>query len=109
MKGNLIKYIQDHGVIKSEHVGIAIDYKEGYHIRKSWNDEETLFVDDEMIRIHWLNCPSALPETAKYSIMSLWNSKSQQDLFEANVIISEWDELDDEWFFACLFEVDSSD
>ena len=70
MKGKLVKYIQDHGAIKSEHTAIVIDYKEGYHVRKSWDDKETLFADDEMIRVHWLNCPSALPETVKHSIMS---------------------------------------
>ena len=29
----------------------------------------------------------------------------QQDLFEPNVIIDEWDELDDEWYLASLFQL----
>ena len=105
MKGNLIKYVQKFGVIQSEHVGIIIDYKPGYHIRESWSDKDGSMIEEPMVRIHWFNSPSATPETAKYSLLEFWNMGEQENLFEPNVIIEEWDELDDNWFLASLFEI----
>ena len=106
MKGNLIKYIQKFGATQSEHMGVIIDYKPGYHIRQSWADTNKEMIKEPMVRIHWFNSPSATPETAKYSLLEYWNLDEQVDFFEPKIIIEEWDELDDNWFLASLFEID---
>jgi hypothetical protein len=106
MKGNLIKYVQKFGAIQSDHVGVIIDYKPGYHIRESWSAIDKEMIEEPMVRIYWFNSPSATPETAKYSLLEFWNLDEQVDLFEPKVIIEEWDELDDNWFLTSLFEID---
>lgn len=102
MKGSLVKYVEEYN--DTENRAIVIDYKPGYNLRKSWSKECSL-VEEPLIRIYWLNAPVMTPETAKFSIMGDWNLDEQMDLFEPNVIIDEWDELNDEWYLASLFQL----
>jgi hypothetical protein len=102
VKGNLVKYVEAYN--NTENIAIVIDYKPGYNLRKSWSEECSL-VEEPLIKIYWINAPVLTPETAKISIMGDWNLEDQQDLFEPNVIIDEWDELDDRWYLASLFQL----
>jgi hypothetical protein len=102
MKGNLVKYVEEYN--NTENIAIVIDYKPGYNLRKSWSEECSL-IEEPLIKVYWLNAPTLSPETAKFSIMGDWNLNEEQDLFEPNVIIDEWDELDDRWYLASLFQL----
>ena len=106
MKGKLVKYLEASTGTSSENVGIVIDYKPGYNLRKSWSDKRKL-VEEPLIKVYWLNSPMMTPETAKFSIMGDYNCdmNDQQDLFDPNIIIDEWEELDDEWYLASFFEL----
>jgi len=103
MRGMLVKYIEDHA--GHESIGIVIEYRPGYHLRKSWSDKKRL-VEEPLVKIYWLNEPTMTPETAKISIMGDHNSneESQQNLFDPNIIIDEWGELTDDWHLASFFE-----
>ncbi len=105
MKGKLVRYVEETIGSLSESIGIVIDYKPGYNLRKSWSDKCEL-IEEPLIKVYWINHPIMTPETAKYSIMGDWNCEmdSQQNLFEPNIIIDEWDELNDEWYLASFFD-----
>ncbi len=36
MRGMLVKYVEDYAGYES--IGIVIEYKSGYHLRKSWSE-----------------------------------------------------------------------
>ena len=103
MKGKLVRYLEDYSGYES--IGIVLEYKSGYHLRKSWSDKKEL-IEEPLVKIYWLNEPTMTPETAKISIMGDQNCdmESQQNLFDPNIIIDEWEELTDEWHLASLFE-----
>jgi hypothetical protein len=103
MRGMLVKYVEDYAGYKS--IGIVIEYRVGYHLRKSWSDKKEL-IEEPLVKIYWLNAPTITPETAKISIMGDHNSneESQQNLFDPNIIIDEWGELSDDWHLASFFE-----
>ena len=88
-----------------ESIGIVVEQKSGYHLRKSWSDKTEL-VEEPLVKIYWLSSPTITPETAKISIMGDHNSneESQQNLFDPNIIIDEWRELTDDWHLASFFE-----
>ena len=66
MKGKLVRYLEDYSGYES--IGIVLDYKSGYHLRKSWSDKKEL-VEEPLVKVYWLNEPTMTPETAKFSIM----------------------------------------
>lgn len=103
MRGMLVKYVEDYAGYES--IGIVIEYKRGYHLRKSWSDKKEL-IEEPLVKIYWLTAPTMTPETAKISIMGDHNSdeESQQNLFDPNIIIDEWQELTDEWHLASFFK-----
>ncbi len=103
MRGMLVKYVEDYAGYES--IGIVIEYKSGYHLRKSWSDKKEL-VEEPLVKIYWLTAPIMTPETAKISIMGDHNSnkESQRNLFDPNIIIDEWQELTDEWHLASFFK-----
>lgn len=108
MKGNLVKYVEDkiYPDYDIENIAIVIDYLPGYNIRKSWSDKR-FFVEEPLIKVYWLNSPVMIPETAKCSIMGDWNKKEidYNDLFNSNVLIDEWNDLNDDWYLASFFEL----
>ena len=71
MKGRLVKYVENYGGCES--LGIVLEYRRGYHLRKSWSDKKEL-VEEPLVKIYWLNSPVMTPETAKISIMGDHNS-----------------------------------
>jgi len=103
MRGMLVRYTEGHAGYES--IGIVIEYRAGYHLRKSWSDKKEL-IEEPLVKIYWLNAPTMTPETAKISIMGDHNSneESQQNLFDPNIIIDEWGELTDDWHLASFFE-----
>jgi len=106
MKGRLVRYLEKTAGALPENIGIVIDYKPGYNLRKSWSDK-CRFVEEPLIKVYWFNSPAITPETAKLSIMGDWNCNmdDQQKLFDPNIVIDEWEELDDEWYLASFFQL----
>lgn len=106
MKGKLVKYLETTAISTSENIGIVTDYKSGYNIRKSWSDKCTL-IEEPLIKVYWINSPAMTPETAKYSIMGDWNCDMDEklELFDPNIIVDEWEELNDDWYLASFFEL----
>jgi len=103
MKGSLVRYIESY--VGYESLGIVLEYLPGYHLRKSWSDKKEL-IKEPLVKIYWLNSPSMTPETAKISIMGDHNCSehAQQNLFDPNIIIDEWEYLTDDWHLASFFE-----
>ena len=106
MKGKLVKYLEEIVSSTDDNVGIVIDYKPGYNLRKSWSDKCKL-IEEPLIKVYWFNAPTMTPETVKFSIMGDWNCEmdGQQRLFDPNFIIDEWEELNDEWYLASFFQL----
>jgi len=81
--------------------GIVVDLLPGIHIRYGF-DSEYIFIDSELIRIHWLCEPDLGPEMAVQKLIRL-NQEINQ-----HVIIKEWMKLTSEyrWYFAECFDLD---
>jgi hypothetical protein len=105
MKGSLVVYTLPWTI--QEYVGIVIDALEGFHIRKSWS-EKRKFINQPMIRIYWLNEPTAKPMSARRRILE--NSKYDKILGLANsnnLLIDEFTDSnwEEEWYFPDEFEI----
>jgi len=105
VKGKLIKYTPNMGYIVSEHVGIIISYRSGYSVRKSWEEKISTKIEFPMIRVYWFNSPSSFPKNVKKYICDFWTLNENLDIFEANVVIDEWKDLNEEWFSLKDFEI----
>jgi hypothetical protein len=102
MKGGIVEYISPWS--GSYYLGIVIDSMSGFHVRKSWSGNRK-FVEQDMIRIYWLNEPSDKPPTAREQIAKMKNPDYEQLRFNfienSNSIIDEWTRLTEEyeWYF----------
>ena len=81
--------------------GIVVDYLPGVNIRYGF-ESEYIFLNSELIKIHWLCPPDLGPELAVQKLIRL-NQEINQ-----HVIIQEWMKLTSEyrWYFAENFEID---
>lgn len=109
MKGKIIKFIDRSSEWdKTEYTAIVIDYRKGYHVRKSWSNKSK-FIDCPLVKIYWLFGPSINPPTALRRMSADWNMDPQYSFGFAdnknNYIIDEWDEFKSGWYYLDNFEV----
>ena len=109
MKGKIIKYkVKWNECIEEESKAIVVDYRDGYHIRKSWSNKSK-FIECPLVKIYWLRKPIEKPPSALKRMSIDWNMDPQYSFGFVdntnNVIIEEWDEFKSEWYYADIFEV----
>ena len=109
MKGKLVKFkVKWNEWTEMASTAIVIDYREGYHIRKSWSNKSK-FISCPLIKIYWLNKPIDTPPSALRRMSTDWNMDPQYSFGFAenknNYIIDEWDEFKSEWYYMDVFEV----
>lgn len=107
MKGNLIKFNLPWSSI--DFYGIVIESMDGFHVRKSWS-EKRKFVEQPLIKVHWLNEPLSKPPTARKEIAESWKEESELSINfieNTNSIIDEWSKLVEEfeWYFPDHFDI----
>ena len=112
MIGKIVKYTEilsnpDNKIIST---AIVIDYREGYHVRKSWN-KKSKFIDCPLIKLYWLNNPLEKPPSALMRMSIDWNMNRQYSFGFAenqnNYVVEEWNDFKSaEWYYTDIFEVE---
>jgi len=113
MTGSLVKYNTRSSDI--DYIGVILEYREGFHIKKSWSDNWQL-VSRPMCRVYWFREPGEKPVSAKVEITKEWRSDEDinfgfghPDTFSegSRSIIEEWDMLlkEKEWYFMKNFKI----
>ena len=110
--GKIVKYKirwSSESLKEETSTAIVVDYREGYHVRKSWSDKWR-FIVCPLIKLYWLNKPYELPPSALKRMSTDWNMNPQYSFGFAenanNYIIKEWDEFKSEWYYTDIFEVE---
>ena len=109
MKGKIVKYSEKLTKWdKRVFTAIVLDYREGYHVRKSWSNRSK-FIDCPMVKVYWLFEPSIKPPSALKRMSIDWNLDPQYSFGFVentnNYVIDDWDEFKSNWYYLDLFEV----
>lgn len=110
MIGKIVRYTEIwHGDNKFISTAIVIDYREGYHVKKSWGINSK-FIKCPLIKIYWLKSPLEKPPSALKRMSIDWNMSPQYSFGFAenknNYIVENWNEFKSEWYYADIFEVE---
>ena len=109
MKGKIVTYTEKLTKWdKRIFTAIILDYRDGYHVRKSWSNK-TKFIDCPLIKIYWLFEPPIKPPSALKRMSSDWNLNPQYSFGfvenNNNYVIDDWDDFKSNWYYLDLFEV----
>jgi len=109
MKGKIIKFnVKWNECVEESSKAIIIDYRDGYHIRKSWSNKSK-FIECPLVKVYWLRIPIDKPPSALRRMSIDWNMDPQYSFGfldnKNNYVIDEWDEFKSEWYYLDIFEV----